>query len=91
MSRESTLAILIADLTDAANADFISREEFTSLFSRTVRVLQLEIDDVVRICKISRLTTERWLAGSSTPHRFVRALVFLTLCNVAKAQADNRS
>lgn len=90
MSRESNLSVLIADLTDMANADFISREEFTTLFNRAAKVLQLSTNELAGICTASRPTVERWLSGSTTPHRVGRASVFRVLLDTAKTQADNR-
>lgn len=86
MSRESTLAVLIADLTDAVNADFIGRDEYTRLFNRAVTTLNLDVNEVARICMTSRLIVERWKSGANTPHRFVRSAVFRALLTAANTQ-----
>lgn len=76
---------LVYELAQASRSE-VSREEFTHLFNRAVTALHLKTDDIASLCKTSRLTIERWRAGTSTPHRVGRSSVFSILHKLAVEQ-----
>ena len=67
-------ATSLRSLIDAMKAfsEDDSREQFTVLFARAARVLEVDDVSLARALRVSRPTISRWAAGKSAPHRLGR-------------------
>ncbi len=59
----------------------MSRDEFHELFVQILQERNFDHDTVARVCKVSRGTVDRYLAGQSAPHPVGRESVINALRN----------
>jgi transcriptional regulator with XRE-family HTH domain len=62
------------------------RSEFSRLFDRAQRVLEIDDLELARMLRVSRPTIGRWARGESAPHPLGRKPVFVMLAKVAQAK-----
>jgi len=82
--RANSLRSLVAALKAFTEED--TREQFTELFARATRVLEVDDLSLARALRVSRPTISRWAAGKSAPHPLGRKPVFELLIRQAQSR-----
>lgn len=59
------------------------RSDFSDLFNRAQKLLELDDSDLATILRVSRPTVGRWARGDSAPHPIAREAVLKTVVGLA--------
>jgi hypothetical protein len=78
-ARVATLNELITVLNERPAGTRISDSEFSAIFARAVKTLELDDAAITKMIGISRPTNWRWQNGESAPVSLMRPVVFRTL------------
>lgn len=88
--RRDELELLIEALT-GFDPKSSNQEEFTQLFQKAVRSLELADEQLADLLETTRTTISRWINGKNAPSRLARKSVFTILLREARRKLKRRT